>query len=141
MKKLFLLILLFVYLGASALFAQTKVITGTVTSAVQGEGAIPGVTVQVKGTTVGAITGANGKYTINAPQSASTLVFSYVGMKTQEVQIGGRSVIDIVMEADIRGLSEVVVTALGISREKKPLDTQFRILEEISLKKQRCPTS
>lgn len=121
MKKLFLLILLFVYLGASALFAQTKVITGTVTSAVQGEGAIPGVTVQVKGTTVGAITGANGKYTINAPQSASTLVFSYVGMKTQEVQIGGRSVIDIVMEADIRGLSEVVVTALGISREKKAL--------------------
>ncbi len=121
MKKLLLLFVLFVYVGASALLAQTKVITGTVTSAVQGEGAIPGVTVQVKGTTVGALTDVNGKYTINAPQNATTLIFSYVGMKSQEVQIGGRSVVDVVMESDILGLSEVVVTALGISREKKAI--------------------
>jgi len=121
MKKLFLLIVLFVFAGGYTLLAQTIVITGTVTSALEGEGPIPGVTVQVKGTTIGAITDINGKYTIVAPQNATTLVFSYIGMKKQEIQIGGRSVIDGVLESDILGLDEVVVTALGISREKKAL--------------------
>jgi len=121
MKKLLLLIVLFVYVGSLTLLAQTKVITGTVTSSVAGEGPIPGVTVQVKGTTIGAVTDANGKYTLNVPQSATTLVFTYIGMKRQEVEIGGRSQINGVMEADITGLDEVVVTALGISREKKAL--------------------
>ncbi len=121
MKKLFLLILLFVFVGASALWAQTKVITGMITSSVEGEGPIPGVTVQVKGTTVGAVTDNNGKYSINVPEGATTLVFSYIGMKKQEVEIAGRSVIDGVMESDLLGLDEVVVTALGISREKKSL--------------------
>jgi TonB-linked SusC/RagA family outer membrane protein len=121
MKKLFLLIVLFVFVGGYTLLAQTTVITGTVTSSVEGEGPIPGVTVQVKGTTIGAITDANGRYSIPAPTSATTLIFSYIGMKSQEVEIGGRTVINGVMESDILGLDEVVVTALGISREKKAL--------------------
>jgi TonB-linked SusC/RagA family outer membrane protein len=121
MKKLFLLIILFVFLGAVSANAQTKVITGTISSSVEGEGPIPGVTVQVKGTTVGTITDANGKYSITVPQNATTLVFSYIGMKSQEAVISGRSVIDGVMDPDILGLNEVVVTALGISREKKSL--------------------
>lgn len=120
MKKLSLLIVLFV-LGVSTLLAQTKVITGTVTSAVAGEGPIPGVTVQVKGTTIGTTTDANGKYSITVPQNATTLIFSYIGMKKTEVEIGGRAVIDGIMQADLLGLNEVVVTALGISREKKSL--------------------
>jgi TonB-linked SusC/RagA family outer membrane protein len=103
------------------LWAQTRVITGTVTSAVEGEGPIPGVTVQVKGTTLGTITDANGKYSLSVPQNATTLVFSYIGMKSQEIAISGRSEINGVMESDILGLDEVVVTALGISREKKSL--------------------
>lgn len=121
MKKLFLMMILFVFVGVTSLMAQTKVITGTVISAVEGEGPIPGVTVQVKGTTIGAVTDVNGKYSINAPQDATTLIFSYIGMKSQEVAISGRSSIDAVMESDILGLDEVVVTALGISREKKGL--------------------
>jgi TonB-linked SusC/RagA family outer membrane protein len=121
MKKLLLLFVLFVFVGGSTLLAQTKVITGTVTSAAEGEGAIPGVTVQVKGTTIGTNTDLNGKYTISVPQNATTLVFSYIGMKKQEVVITGRSVVDIVMTADLLGLDEVVVTALGISRERKAL--------------------
>jgi len=121
MKKLLLLFVLFVFTGVTALFAQTKVITGTVTSAVEGEGAIPGVTVQVKGTTVGTVTDANGKYTLSVPQNATTLVFTYIGMKKQEVEIAGRTEVNAVMESDILGLDEVVVTALGISREKKAL--------------------
>jgi TonB-linked SusC/RagA family outer membrane protein len=120
MKKLFLLICLFVFAGAS-LLAQTKVITGTVTSAVAGEGSLPGVTVQVKGTTVGAITDLNGNYSVSAPATATTMVFSYVGMKLQEVQIAGRSVVNCVMEAEQQVLNEVVVTAFGIKREAKSL--------------------
>jgi TonB-linked SusC/RagA family outer membrane protein len=121
MKKLLLLIVLFVYIGSLSLLAQTKVITGTVSSSVEGEGPIPGVTIQVKGTTIGTITDANGKYTLSVPTNATTLIFTYIGMKRQEIAIGGRSEINGVMESDIRGLDEVVVTALGISREKKAL--------------------
>lgn len=121
MKKLFLLIALFVFTCGSTVWAQAKVITGTVTSSVQGEGAIPGVSVSVKGTTIGAITDINGKYSLTVPANATTLVFSYIGMKSQEVVIGTRTVIDGVLESDLIGLNEVVVTALGISREKKSL--------------------
>ncbi len=121
MKKLLLLFVLFVYVGALTLLAQTKVITGTITSAVEGEGPIPGVTIQVKGTTIGTTTDLNGKYTLTVPEKATTLIFSYIGMKRQEVEIGGRSVINATMQSEILGLSEVVVTALGISREKKSL--------------------
>ncbi len=120
MKKLFLIIILFVFAGATTLWAQTRVITGTVTSAMQGEGAIPGVSVSVKGTTIGAITDVNGRYSVTVPQTATTLVFSFVGMRTQEVAIAGRSVIDVVMESDVIGLQEVVVTSgYGIRRAPK----------------------
>jgi TonB-linked SusC/RagA family outer membrane protein len=121
MKKLFLLIVLFVFISGYTLLAQTIVITGTVTSSVQGEGAIPGVTITVKGTTVGALTDVNGKYSVTAPQNATSLIFSYIGMKKQEVEIAGRKVIDIVMEPDLLGLNEVVVTAFGIKRQAKEL--------------------
>ena len=112
---------LFVFTGVTFLFAQTRVITGTITSGVEGEGPIPGVTVQVKGTTLGAITDVNGRYSINVPADATTLVFSYIGMKTQEVAIGNRTEINAILVSDLVGLDEVVVTALGISRERKAL--------------------
>jgi TonB-linked SusC/RagA family outer membrane protein len=121
MKKSILLIVLSVFISGFTLLAQTRVITGTVASAVAGEGPIPGVTVMCKGTTIGALTDADGKYSITVPTSATTLVFSYVGMKSKEVEIGGRSVIDGTLESDLVGLNEVVVTALGISREKKAI--------------------
>lgn len=133
MKKL-LLITLFVFAGFAILHAQTNVISGTVSSAVAGEGIIPGATVQVKGTTIGALTDLNGKYTITVPSNATTLIVSYIGMKTTEVEIGGRSVVDITIESDLIGLSEVVVTAMGISREKKSLGYSVQDIstEEIS---------
>ncbi len=120
MKKLFLLIVLFVFMGVSTLFAQTKVISGTVTSSVQGEGAIPGASVVVKGTTVGAVTDVNGKFSFPAPQTATTLVVSFIGMKTQEVEIAGRATVDVVLESDLTVLQEVVVTSgYGIKRAPK----------------------
>jgi TonB-linked SusC/RagA family outer membrane protein len=134
MKKLFLLISLFVLAGSVSLFAQTKVITGTVTSATEGEGALPGVSVSVPGTTLGALTDANGKYNLSVPVSATKLVFSFVGMKTQEIEISGRSVIDVVLESDLVGLEEVVVTGVASAVSRKVLSITVNKVGEDQLK-------
>ena len=120
MKKLKLLLILAVLLSGVSLHAQT-IITGTVTSSTPGEGPIPGAAVRVKDSSIGVLTDVNGKYTIKVPQGSTTLQISFLGMQTMEVQIGGRSVIDVVLETEMTGLEEVVVTALGVSREKKSL--------------------
>ncbi len=133
MKKLFLFFVLFVLAGASTLWAQTKVITGTVTSATEGEGAIPGVSVFVKGTTIATSTDVNGKYQLTVPEDAATLVFSFIGMKQKEESIAGRSVVNCVMESDVVGLSEVVVTALGIKREKREITYQTQKVDNAEL--------
>ena len=108
------------FVGLNFAFAQTKTISGTVTSADDGA-ALPGVTVQVKGTTNGTITDANGKYSLNVDHNAATLLFSFVGMKSQEVAIAGKTTINVSMSSEAVSMNEVVVTALGISREKKSL--------------------
>ena len=100
---------------------QQKTVSGTVTSSVQGEGAMPGVAVSIPGTTIGTSTGIDGKFSLLVPENTTTLQFSYIGMKKLEVDISGRNLIDVIMEPDVMGLDEVVVTALGISREKKAL--------------------
>ena len=98
--------------------AQTVRITGTVTSSEDGM-PLPGVSVIVKGTTIGGATDTNGKYEISAPADAQTLTFSFVGFKVQEVSIGGRAIIDVVLESESLEMEEVVVTALGIKRSEK----------------------
>ena len=120
MRYLFV-VTLFVVAGFSTLESQTRTITGSVTSATEGEGVLPGVTVTVKGTTIGTITDLNGKFSLSIPQNTVALIFSYIGMKKQEVPFTGQNEINVVMESDVLGLDEVVVTALGISREKKSL--------------------
>ena len=119
MKKLtiFLAFLLFVSFHAAA---QMQ-ITGKVTGKEDGL-SIPGVSVVVKGNaTIGTTTNVDGEYSLTVPNSAEALLFTFVGMKAQEVAIGGRSVIEIQMEAEVMEMDAVVVTALGISREKKSL--------------------
>jgi TonB-linked SusC/RagA family outer membrane protein len=119
MKRIYLLFL-FLLSATTLLTAQTRTITGTVRGSEDSQ-PVAGCTVQIKGTTAGSLTDVNGKYSLPIPQNATTLVFSYIGMKSLEVEIGGRSVIDVSLQSDLVGLSEVVVTALGISREKKSL--------------------
>ena len=112
-----ILLFLFFCLG-SPLLAQT--ISGQVTS-VQDGGALPGVNVVVKGTTIGTITDIEGNYQLSAGEDAETLVFSFIGLKTEEVPINNQSTIDLKMSDDVAELSEVVVTAFGLEREKKAL--------------------
>lgn len=120
---IFAVMLLFV-LGSFSVYAQ-RTVSGRVTDT-SGNG-MPGVNVIVKGTSVGTTTDATGNYSINAAAEATTLVFSFIGYTTQEVPIGTRTSIDVTMNEDTRQLSEVVVTALGIEREKKAL--QYSVTE------------
>ena len=120
MKKVLLALSCVMFIGLSSILGQTRTITGTVTDGADGV-PIPGATVRVKGTTIGTITQADGTYSLSVPQDAGVVVISFVGMKSQEIEIGGRSVINSVMETDSELIDEVVVTAMGISKEKKAL--------------------
>ena len=120
MRKFTIFLALLFLVSLQGVFAQTRVITGTVTSA-EDKSPVPGVTVVVKGTTIGTTSNADGKYVLTVPEKYNVLVFSFVGMKTQEITIGANNTIDVVMETDVLNMGEVVITALGIPREKKSL--------------------
>jgi TonB-linked SusC/RagA family outer membrane protein len=94
---------------------------------------LPGVSVVVKGTTVGTITDTNGKFTLSIPADANTLVFSFVGMKTQEIPVSNSSTFNILMEEESYGVEEVVVTALGIEKSKKSLSYSTQQIDMSSL--------
>ena len=120
MKKRFFVAIMLIFAMVGSSFAQERTLTGTVTSAEDGL-SLPGVSVVVKGTSIGTMTNASGQYTITVPADAQTLVFSFVGMQTQEVVIGSSSVIDVVLQVSVEELEEVVVTALGITKDEKSL--------------------
>jgi len=101
-------------------FAQERNLTGKITSSVDNLG-IPGVSVVVEGTTIGTTTDIDGNYKLTVPPTAKQLRFSGVGLKTQTKEIGASDDYSVAMEEDIMKLDEVVVTALGISKEKKQL--------------------
>lgn len=119
MKKIVLLLAFFA-IGLNVLLAQNKEITGKVTSADDG-GSIPGVSVSVKGTTLGAITDMDGNYRIKVPLDAKTLLFTFVGMASQEVAIGNQTTINVKLSSANIDVEEVVVTALGIKRSEKSI--------------------
>ena len=107
------------FIGIGLVNAQVSKVTGTVTSHEDGLPVV-GASVLVKGTTVGTVTDIDGNFTItNVPSSAGTLVVSFIGMKTQEVDI--KPVVNVVLHSDTEVLDEVVVTAMGIKRSEKAL--------------------
>ncbi len=121
MRKVTVLLVFLLFAGLNFAMAQSRTISGTVTSSDDGK-PLPGVTVQVKGTTIGTITDLNGKYSITFnPKQGNVLVFSFVGMGTQEIPVGNSNTINVVMKPSALSINEVVVTALGISRQKKSL--------------------
>jgi TonB-linked SusC/RagA family outer membrane protein len=118
MNKLLLLTMLF--FSAAVVTTQGQTVTGTVTSR-SDKGTLPGVSVKVKEAPGGTVTDANGKFTINIPAGGKTLIFSFVGFTTQEMPINGQSTINIALAESSQELGEVVVTALGISRQEKSI--------------------
>ncbi len=109
MKKALLFLSLFcLLLFAGTAWAQQRTVTGKVTSEENGE-PLPGVNVVVKGTTVGAVTNLDGEYLLNVPSEGTTLVYSFIGLETREVEIGNQSVINLAMSSDVTQLGEVVV--------------------------------
>jgi TonB-linked SusC/RagA family outer membrane protein len=82
---------------------------------------LPGVTVKIKGTNSGTVTNADGHYSLVVPDENTVIVFSYLGFISQEITVGGRQTIDVQLAENRNNLNEVVVTALGISRQKKAL--------------------
>jgi Ca-activated chloride channel family protein len=119
MKKLWVLLMTVLVLSGFEC-VQEITITGKVTSIEDGA-PLPGVNVQLKGTSNATGTDVKGEYTINVPATGATLVFSFVGLKTQEIAVGAKRTIDVAMETDVKELSEVVVTAYGIQVERKSL--------------------
>lgn len=97
------------------LYAQTTV-TGTVSSADNNQ-PLAGATVTVVNTTMGALTDDNGKYSVTIPEGATTLVFTYVGYRKQEIEINGRSVIDITLSESAISIDEVVVVGYGTQKK------------------------
>jgi TonB-linked SusC/RagA family outer membrane protein len=82
---------------------------------------LAGVSIVLKGTTTGTTTGSDGTYELTLPEPTGVLVFTFIGFATQEIAVDNRTVIDITMMPDVLSLTEVVVTALGISREERSL--------------------
>lgn len=99
--------------------AQDRTVTGTVTDK-DGQ-ALTGVVIQAKGSSIGTFSKSAGKYKIVVPKSTKHLIFKLIGMKTQEIELGESDQVDVVMQVDAINADEVVVTAIGLERQKKSL--------------------
>ncbi|MDP3002946.1 MAG: SusC/RagA family TonB-linked outer membrane protein [Bacteroidales bacterium] len=118
---------LFWFLGAMQVsgsvyseYPQQNTVSGKITDSNTGE-LLPGVNIVVEGTTIGAISDVSGKYTIQVPNRNAVLVFSFIGYALEKVPVNGQSIIDINLVSEVKALGEVVVTALGMKKEKKAI--------------------
>jgi TonB-linked SusC/RagA family outer membrane protein len=119
--------------GGVSSMQQQKTVTGKVTE-ISGLG-LPGVTVVVKGTQTGTVTNGEGDFSLSGIPANATLQFSFIGMKSQEVFVGNKTTLSIVLEVETFGVDEVVVTALGIRRSEKALGYAVQKVSGESLQK------
>lgn len=131
MKKMIGLFVLLVFMGLQVVTAQSKQVSGTITSAEDGLG-IPGVSVVIKGTTTGTSTDIDGKYSLEASAS-DVLIFSFVGMLNQEIAVGNKTVVNVVLETESIGMDEVIVTAFGIERVAESVGYSVFLVDEEEL--------
>ena len=113
MKKTILFFILI--LSFTVLFAQQKGESGRVTD--EKNDPVPGVSVIVKGTTIGTTTDADGRFKLSVPADSGILVFSFIGMKTQEINIGSKATINVVLEEETVGLDDVIVVGYGTQKK------------------------
>ncbi len=126
MKRI--LLLSFAMLMAISVAWAQQAVTGRVVSKADGQG-LPGVAVRVQGTGTGAVTDIDGRYRVDVPSGNATLVYSFVGFVEQTIPVQNRSVIDVTLAEDVETLSEVVVTAMNVSREKASLGYSQQTLD------------
>ena len=119
MKTLFIYLIVFMFLIAGTVTAQDRQITGKVSTS--SGGALAGVTIIVKGTAIGTYSKSDGSYKVNVPKNSKTLLFRRVGTKPKEIEIGTNNEINVVLEEDNVLMDEVVVTAIGLERNKRSL--------------------
>lgn len=124
----YLLITMIMLFSVSLSFGQGKEVTGTVTEAETGD-AIPGANVVVKGTSTGTVTDFDGKYSLTFSEESAVLVYSFVGFKSQDIEVGNQSLIDVSLIADVTALSEIVVTGYG-TQEKKEITSAVASVKE-----------
>ena len=118
MRKFTTLLLCLLIMGFS--MAQERNIKGTVSTSSDGS-SLPGATIMVEGTTIGTISDDMGNYTLKVPDNNAILVFSFVGMEIQRIPVNGQSTINVSLKESSIEMNELVVTAMGITREKKGL--------------------
>jgi TonB-linked SusC/RagA family outer membrane protein len=102
-------------LCAQSVLAQDRVLTGVVLD--EDNATLPGVSIVAKGTSLGTVTDAEGKFTIAVPEATEILVFTFVGMKTKEVEIGAQAQFNITLEEEAVGLEEVIVVGYGVQKK------------------------
>ncbi len=117
MSKRFILLLLATFFLSIPGFSQNRTVSGKVISA--DEGALPGVNVTIQGTTNGTVTDVEGNYTITVNSDNDVLSFTFVGYKTQLVNVGSQSTINVTLESDVTVLQDVVV--IGYGTVKNPI--------------------
>ncbi|NEW84090.1 MAG: TonB-dependent receptor [Mariniphaga sp.] len=135
--KMLISLVLLLAMVTSMAFAQQKTITGKV---IDETGAtVPGVSVMVKGTTVGTVTDIDGKYSLSVPAKGEVLNFGFVGMISQDVQIGQRTSIDVTMKTEVVGVDEVVVVGYG-TRKKEEITGSISTISDKQLKTSTAPS-
>ena len=132
MKKTLQLIFPLLLLCTSIAWAQTRTVSGKVTSSEDGS-SLPGVNVVLKGTTNGTVTDSEGKYSLSIPEmntsNGANLIFSFIGFESREIPVGSQTIIDVALKADIKQLSEIVVTAQNIEKDKRSLGYSLKTIK------------
>lgn len=123
MRKLLLIVQLLLCLVSVPLLAQDRIVTGRVTSGEDGS-AMPGVNIAIKGTTRGVVSDADGRYRISVPSGTVRLAYSFIGFVTQEIVTGTQTTLNVTLTPDATSLNEVVVTAGGITAQRRELGNQ-----------------
>ncbi|HEY0110545.1 MAG TPA: carboxypeptidase-like regulatory domain-containing protein, partial [Fibrella sp.] len=123
MRKLLLIAQLLLCFLSVPLLAQERVITGRVTSAEDGA-PMPGVNISIKGTTRGVTTDVDGQYKLGVPSGTVRLIFSFIGFINQEIVTGSQTSLNVTMTPDATNLNEVVITAGGITAQRRALGSQ-----------------
>ncbi|WP_296698874.1 SusC/RagA family TonB-linked outer membrane protein [Algoriphagus sp.] len=139
MKKSYSLTLLFLFgfLLSIPTYAQ-QTVRGKVTAQEDGQ-PLPGVSILIQGTTTGTVTDIDGNYSISVPSSESVLVFSFIGFDSQSLSVGSNSVLDVSLAVSTSELDEFIVTAFGISQEKKSLGYAAQSIDSEAITTSRQP--